>query len=70
MNDAPTSRAAHYRALALDAAEAARTIDDPHNKRVMQRVAIGYENLAAHAEAVERTAELVASIIGPKEKPV
>jgi hypothetical protein len=49
MNDAPTSRAAHYRALALDAAEAATTIEDPHNKRIMQRVAIGYENLAAHA---------------------
>ena len=68
MNDAPPSRAGHYRALALDAIEAASVSEDPFNKRIMQRVAIGYENLAAHAEALERTAELVASIITPKEK--
>ena len=63
-------RPPHYRALALDAYEAAKVIEDPHNKRIMQRVAIGYENLASHAEALERTTQLVASIIGPKEKPV
>jgi hypothetical protein len=68
MTSTSPSRAAHYRALALNAHEAARVIEDPVNKRIMQRVALGYENLAAHAETLERTAELVASIITPDGK--
>jgi hypothetical protein len=68
MNDAPTSRAAHYRALALDAYEAAKVIEDPYNKRIIQRVAMGYENLATNAEARQKTGELVASILTPKER--
>ncbi len=68
MIDAPLSAAAHYRALALDAYEAAKAIEDPHNKRIMQRVAMGYENLATNAEARHKTAELVASILTPKER--
>ncbi|HTJ31414.1 MAG TPA: hypothetical protein VL346_12985 [Acidobacteriaceae bacterium] len=70
MNDAPPSTAAHYRALALEAYEAAKVIEDPHNKLIMQRVAMGYENLATNAEARQKTAELVASILTPEEKPV
>jgi hypothetical protein len=68
-NSIPPSAAAHYRALALDAYEAAKVIADPCNKRIMQRVALGYENLATNAEARERTAELIASIPTPEEKP-
>ena len=69
MIDAPLSAAAHYRALALDAYEAAKVIEDPHNKRIMQRVAMGYENLATNAEARHKTAELVASILTPVRPP-
>jgi hypothetical protein len=68
MTSTSPSRAAHYRTLALNAYEAARVIEDSVNKRIMQRVALGYENLAAHAETLERTAELVASILAPTEK--
>jgi hypothetical protein len=59
MPNTQPSAAAHYRALALDALAAAKLIEDPHNRQIMERVALGYENLAAHAEA---RAELVASI--------
>jgi hypothetical protein len=69
MTKTPPSAAVHYRALALDAYAAAKLIDDPHNRRIMERVALGYENLAAHAEAWAGTAELVASIITTDEKP-
>jgi hypothetical protein len=62
------SAAAHYRALALDAYATAKLIEDPHNRRIMERVALGYENLAANAEARARAAELVASIVTPDEK--
>jgi len=31
---------------------------------------MGYENLATNAEARQKTAELVASILTPEEKPV
>ena len=47
----------------------AKDIEDPYNKRIMQRVAMGYENLATNAEVRERTAELIASIVAPEEKP-
>ena len=57
MIDAPLSAAAHYRALALDAHQAAKVIEDPSNKRIMQRVAMGYENLAINAEARQNTAD-------------
>ena len=56
------------RALALDVYAAAKLIEDPHNRRIMERVALGYENLAARAEARVRTAELVASLT-PDDKP-
>jgi hypothetical protein len=69
MPNTPPSAAAHYRALALDTLAAAKLIEDRHNRRILERVALGYENLAAHAEARARTAELVASIITPDEKP-
>jgi hypothetical protein len=68
MPDALPSAAAHYRALALDVYAAAKLIEDPHNRRIMERVALGYENLAARAEARVRTAELVASLT-PDDKP-
>ena len=69
MPNTQPSAAAHYRALALEALAAAKLIEDPHNRRIMERIALGYENLAAHTEARARTAELVASIFTPDEKP-
>ena len=68
MTNAPPSAAAHYRALAQDAYAAAKLIEDPCNRRILERVALGYEHLAANAEARQRTAELVATVVTRKSR--
>ena len=54
MSEFPSSSlAGHYRALAFDAAAAARLIEDPHEKLTMQHIAHAYERLAVIVEKRE-----------------
>ena len=40
----------------------------PCNRRNSERVALGYEHFAANAEARQRTAELVATVVTRKSR--
>jgi hypothetical protein len=67
--DAPSNLAIYYRELALNAFAAAKLIKSQRDRMVMQRIALGYEDLACSAEQRAQTAARMASVMAPKQEP-